>query len=408
MIKYNFFLTFLCLISPLIAQEYKSISTSHAPLLEVSHDQGTFHFQSKPKLDKKHTNSVSYAYRALEANKIKDRNTLSFEVLGDGSDFYASVFLGESKSLLTAHEAIFSLKSTTWQKVEIPLSDFIYNIKPWNAKKMDASSLNVSKEKTKFIGFGMGFMFHKYYHPNYSFKIRKVQFINKVSTDHLPIMAGLKGLKQKLNNGIDVNVLLLGDSITYHGKDKNHCFYAFEKLKSQYKSKINIVNAAIGGHTVRAGQIILPRTLRTMPNPDLVVLFYGANDCGVFKEADSGYSSEIFQQQLLSLIHKVNDNTNGTADFLLINGVARLEKGSLISRGIVEKLAPAYKNISKDLGLTLCDSLSSYAKLSNEDKKRYYKDTIHQTDEGLAYIGSLLVPVILKAESGTAHTHEDF
>ena len=373
-----------------LAGSFQTIAVKGSPKLEVSEKSGIIKLSSNFKDDKKP--AVSYAWRAITAQHGQG-NAISFEVRGDGSDFLASVFLGESKFLLdAAHEASFSLASKQWHEVTIPFSDFVQNQKPWGVKKMDGSKLIPKMATIKNLGFGRGFHYHRFDHPSYAFEVRKVKFIQLPETAQLPLKQGLKMVKKKLASGQKLNVLLLGDSITEMGKDQSHFVHAMSK---RHKEAI-VVNAAIGGHSVRGGELVLSRSLKKMPKPDLVFIMYGANDCKAITET-SGFNSEVFEQQLLSLIHKVNRQTSGQSEFLLVNGAPRIDRDTFESKGFVEPLAPAYKRISEKHGLVLCDSLSTYLKLSAADKELYYRDTIHQNQEGLKFLGSLIANTIQKA-----------
>lgn len=382
------------LATSLTAQNYQSIKTSGAPELKLSEEKGALFIQSKSAGEKKP--AVSYAWRVLKKDELaQDANTLTFEVQADGSDFYGSVMLGASKFLLNAHEATFTLKSKEWQKISIPLDEFCRNQKPWSIKKMDGSALMLKQEMIKFIGFGRGFQFNKYDHPNYSFKIRNIKFVQTKIPNAPPLAGGLSRLKEKLQKGEAVKVLLLGDSITDMGKSESHTFHAFEELKKKFSSQVTVCNMAIGGHSVRGANIVLPRSLAKLPSPDLTVIFFGANDCKSITPT-SGFSAKIFSRQLERLIQRVNRLSGGSSEFLLINGVPRLDKKKVgVSTGLVEKLAPAYTQIAEEHKLILCDTLGPYNKLNKSEKELYYKDTVHQDQPGLKFLGSLIAETIL-------------
>ena len=385
------FLKGLILVSLLgqvaMSGEYKTVVVKDAPQLEVTENTGIISIESKLTNEKKP--AVSCAWRNIKPTDGQG-NAISFDVKGDGSDFLASVFLGEHKSLLNdAHEATFTLSSTDWTTVSIPFTEFAANPKPWGVKKMDGSKLIPHMDKITHLGFGRGFHFHRYKHPSYSFQVRNIKFIELPEIKNYPIKQGIKTFKEKLAANQKVNILLLGDSITEMGKEQSHFVHAMNKMGKQ----ATVANAAIGGHSVRGGQLVFSRSLKKMPKPDLVFMMYGANDCKALTET-SGFSSEVFEKQVLSLINKVNRETQGQCEFLLVNGVPRVEKESFESKNIVEPLAPAYDRISQQYGLTLCDSLSQYLSLSVADKQRYYKDTIHQNQDGLKFLGSLIAKTI--------------
>lgn len=373
------------------AGNFQSVATKVSPTLELQEIENGISLKSSPDEGQKYKQAVSYAWKAMDKPVPADANALRFELKGDGSTFLGSVFLGSNKQLLNQYEASFSLASTDWKSVTIPLKDFARADKPWGVSHaMGEDSVFISNENAKFIGFGRGFQFHKHVHPNYAFSVRNVEFVQAKLPAPAKIQGGLDQLKKKLEAGEDVNVLLLGDSITYYGKDKSHGFYAFEELKKQYKSKVTIRNGAIGGHSVRGGKIILNRNLAAMPNPDLVFAFYGANDCKALEKPEHKFTAEVFEKQLEALLQAVADKTQGAPEFVLINGVPRCDKESMETRGIVEPLMPAYTNLTKKYDICLVDTMSVFLKLNKEEKLKYYKDTIHQGDVGLQFIGSLI------------------
>jgi lysophospholipase L1-like esterase len=161
-------------------------------------------------------------------------------------------------------------------------------------------------------------------------------------------------------------------------------------ITKQFGSKVNVVNCGIGGHTVRGGCIVLPRSLRTMPKPDLVCLLYGANDCKAVTP-QSCFGPKAFQSQIEKLINEVRAGTGGKADILLINGVPRLEKkGRLKSSGAVEKIVDGVKAAAAAKDTAYLDTFNVYLKLDPQKRIKYYRDTIHQQDAGQRFIGDLM------------------
>ncbi|MCM8531805.1 MAG: GDSL-type esterase/lipase family protein [Lentisphaeraceae bacterium] len=384
-------LCFVLVSHGLQALDFQVVSAKGSAILNVDLDALVTHFRSTSK-DKK-DKSISYAWATIGSSK--GFNTVSFDVKGDGSDFYASLFLGQSKYLLDGFETIFPLKQTSWHTVEVPMVDFARNVKPWAVKKMDGTNLSLKSEMIKYIGFGRGYTIYKPNHPNYSFSIRNIKFTNKAYPSKTKLTQGLQKTIAKIKEKKKVKVLLLGDSITDMGRSLSHTVHAFRTLEKKHACSFEIVNAAIGGHSVRGGQIILPRSLAKMAKPDLTVLFFGANDCKSVN-GTNGFSEQVFQKQLYNLIDRLNENTKGHTEFLLINGVPRIDKTTMLSTGIVEKISGAYEKLNLAHNLTLCDTMASYNKLSTDKKKVYFKDTIHQTQEGLKFIGSLIEQRISK------------
>ncbi len=324
--------------------------------------------------------------------KIKDATGISFEVKGDGSKYFATVFLAYTSNVFNGYEASFPLSSKGWEKVYIPFSKFIQNDLPWAVKrKVTVETLTLDPGKIKAIGFGRGSQFHKFYPKQCKFEIRNIA-LAKVAAPKSP--AGFsKGLDRTIaliKAKKPVTILLLGDSITDFGRNRTYAYYCGQMITKHFGSKVNVVNCGIGGHTVRGGCIVLPRSLRTMPKPDLVCMLYGANDCKAVTP-QSGFGSKAFQSQIEKLIDEVRAGTGGKTDILLINGVPRLEnKGRLKSSGAVEKIVNGVKAAAAAKDTAYLDTFNVYLKLDPQKRLKYYRDSIHQQDAGQRFIGDLM------------------
>lgn len=74
-------------------------------------------------------------------------------------------------------------------------------------------------------------------------------------------------------HGEQLKVLLLGDSISYMGGKQSYIYYALTKLQQKLKFHFEIANMSISGLSVRDAEIIFPRALNVMPEPDLTTFF---------------------------------------------------------------------------------------------------------------------------------------
>lgn len=316
---------------------------------------------------------------------------ISFEVKGDGSRYYASIFLSCGKFVHSGYEAVFLLSSTEWTKISIRFRDFVENHKPWSvAGRMDVQTLQINPANVSTIGFGRGNHFHKFYPTESSFSIRNIQLEQHMPDNTIATYTyGMENTLAKLKKKQPVKILLLGDSITDFGKDESYAVYCGRKLKEKFGSDIVVENCGVGGHSVRGGEIVLPRSLRAMPDPDMVCIFYGANDCKAVSD-ESGFDERVFQLQVERLVDKVRQETNGKADILLINGVPRLNKERMQSTGEVERISGAFRHVAAEKDTGFLDTMSVYRSLSKKEWDTYYKDTIHQNAKGLAHIGLLM------------------
>lgn len=325
-----------------------------------------------------------------------DSAGISFEYKGDGSTEYGSIFISEDTSLFNAYEAIFPLKSTGWQTMTLRWSDFTKNDIPWGKlpARLSLDEVSPTPDKLKFIGFGRGWCFHKYFTPKFSFAIRNIQVLSHTpDTPSQDYSKGLCRVKSLIPQKKPLNILMLGDSITDLGGDKTHGYHCAQLIKQKWKTDFRVVNAGIGGQTVRGGTILLPRSIRMMPHPDLVCIMYGANDCKAV-DGKSGFSEEVFARNLEVLIDQVRRQTGGQADIVLLSGVPRLDTKSMKTTGAVEKIVQAYKKVSSKKETALCDTFPVYLALPVAQKKAYYQDSVHQKQTGLTFIGQLLFKTI--------------
>ena len=348
------------------------------------------HFELLPLKAKKHT-WASFA-AVPWTPEINDATGISFEVKGGGSKYFASIFFSYSKNLFNGYEAVFPLASKDWKKIYIPFDRFIQNDLPWSVKgKINSDTLALKPQAIKYIGIGRGCQFHKFQPKTCAFQIRNI-VLEKVVSKNKPAKysIGLNKTLELIKNKKPVKILLLGDSITDFGRSRTYAYYCGQMITKQFGSRVNVLNCGIAGHTVRGGSIVLPRSLRTCPDPDLVCIFYGANDCKAVNPK-SGFGPEAFQAQLEKLIDELRVTTAGKADILLINGVPRLEKNQkLKSSGEVEKIVDGVKAAAKDKQTSYLDTFDAYIKLEPKQRLRYYRDTIHQNDMGQRFIADLM------------------
>ena len=336
------------------------------------------------------------AYARLPIRPVP-RNSVgfSFEFKGDGTPQYASVFVGENAALFNAYEAIFPLETNVWQTMTLRWTDFVKNDPPWETGQTRFSETNVvpAPGAIRYIGFGQGGCFSKFYTSTFNFEIRNLRMLDGPPQERVPAFSpGLTRTRNLIENGKPLKILLLGDSITDFGGDTNYGYQCGQLLKQRWHVDARVCNAGIGGHSVRAGTIVLPRSLRAMPDPDLVCILFGANDCKAVND-QAGYNEAVFARNLEILIDQVRRGTKGTADIMLISGVPRLDK-NMQSAGTIEKIVGACKRVASERQTAFCDTFPIYLALPEAEKKKVYKDTIHQTPQGQVFLGELLFRTI--------------
>ena len=83
---------------------------------------------------------------------------------------------------------------------------------------------------------------------------------------------------QKLADGFDVNVLIVGDSIAENGQgEKGWCTLLQNNLKTTYNNRVSFTNVSMGGNASYAGYV-RTMALNDDVNYDLAIICYGQND----------------------------------------------------------------------------------------------------------------------------------
>ena len=332
----------------------------------------------------------------------ENANAIRFDVKGDGSTYFASLLLGTGGPLSGWYETSFPLNNTDWVTHTIYLKDIVQFDKPWGVQnKLNLETLEIDKNVINRVGFGRMYAFHKYYTTGIGFSVRNIEFIDAGVIVHPEHKEKLVKTKELLEDSQPIKIMLLGDSISDHPGENNQVSKAFEKLKLIYGSNIEVANCAVAGHTSRSADIILDRSFLQMPNPDLVFLMFGANDCKATEFEGAGFNEDVFKAHLEHLINRIHRKTNGDVEIFLLSGVPRLEENDRSkSTGLVEKIAGAYPRIAEEYNLAYLNTIPFFTGLSAGDITNYMADTVHLTQAGTDYLGDLIYDHIV-AEMNT-------
>jgi lysophospholipase L1-like esterase len=320
---------------------------------------------------------------------------ISFWVKGDGSRYYASIVLGTGKvgPMNNGYEALIPLSETKWHKVTLRWEDFVQNAPPWTRNKstrITKQTLRLDPTKVTQIGFGHGRYFFDY-DATYSMEIDEVRLEKSLPKRKLPerFSVGLSRTARLLKAGKPLKILALGDSIIWRGKRKSYAFHLGTKLKAKFKSEVSNCNRGIAGYTARGGAISLPRDIRAMPDPDLVLIFFGANDC---KAAGLGVDPETFAAHLADLVDRIRIATGGKADVMILSGVPRGQrKGEPVSK-IVKGAAMA----AKQKQTAFYDSYPVFKSMPAKEHKKCCPDGLHFSATGQKKMAELVFARICK------------
>ncbi|HBH86989.1 MAG TPA: hypothetical protein DDY17_05230 [Syntrophaceae bacterium] len=119
---------------------------------------------------------------------------------------------------------------------------------------------------------------------------------------------------QKLNTGVPVTIVALGDSLTEGWMvAKGYIDYLEEMLRTKFpRNKLKLINRGIPGDTAQSGLYRMEWDV-LHHKPDCVFIQYALND------AFSGYTEQQFKGNIKGIIDNVRDN--GDPDIVLITSV---------------------------------------------------------------------------------------
>jgi lysophospholipase L1-like esterase len=216
-------------------------------------------------------------------------------------------------------------------------------------------------------------------------EIDEVRIEKNLSARKMPakFTTGLARTAGLLKAGKPLKILALGDSITWRGRKKSYAYYLGLKLKEKFKSDVTDCNRAIAGYTARGGAISLPRDIRAMPDPDLVFIFFGANDA---KAIGNGLTEAGFAAHIGDLIDRVRIATGGRPDFMVITGVPRMFNSS----DPVGKIVKGAIQAARDKQATVCDTYPVFLQMPKEERKKYISGAPHISDGGQQKMADLV------------------
>ena len=165
---------------------------------------------------------------------------------------------------------------------------------------------------------------------------------------------------QKLSDGFDVNVLIVGDSIAENGQgDNGWCTLLKSNLREVYNTKVSFTNVSMGGNASYAGYV------RTMAldddvNYDLAIICYGQND-----------STDGFSTNYESIIRAVRSRYPDCSIISILES----------SQREYTKKMTAIQSICEHYGIPIADTIAAF----NGSEKGYdnlTNDGVHPNDAG--------------------------
>ena len=208
----------------------------------------------------------------------------------------------------------------------------------------------------------------------------------------------LKKIKNKLNNGENITVVIDGNSISMGANSSSklkiepfaddYVNMTHNYLKNKYGNEnIEIINSAVGGSTAKFSEEKCDELI-VQHNPDLVIMAFGMN------EASSGRSAEIFKNNLINRITYTKEQLPD-CEFLLVTSV--YGNPVLFSQKLYEEHANAIYEIASEYDYVgVCDPQSIMGSLL--EKKDYMcfmaDNMVHPNDYGMRIIAQCVIAAL--------------
>jgi lysophospholipase L1-like esterase len=240
--------------------------------------------------------------------------------------------------------------------------------------------------------FGKWFFWKDYAAHSYAIDDFKLEAKVEIDTnDYKPAGAPLARVLEKLKKGEPITIVTIGDSLTdfahWANKPINWPTTLADKLKTEFKSEVKIVNPAIGGTLLKHGMVIIPRWVKPVPEPDLITICYGFND------DDSGMTGPQFLAAQKDAIERVRRATKGKSDVLIITTNPAVPKWDKLAG-----LAESCRQAAKEKNAGIADTYVAFHEAGKENKERLFcSDTVHMGKDGHELIAETVLKAIKNA-----------
>jgi lysophospholipase L1-like esterase len=314
----------------------------------------------------------------------------SFYVKGDGSTNWGGLELIDKDNYGLRFGYCFPIESTDWQKITVAWQDLMPEL---SAPLVDAKN---GYAPSRFANFWFGKWFYWRDYPAHSYVIDQIALEKDIPAPAIEnASTGLKRFAAKLKAKQAVAIVTMGDSLT----DKRH--WANQKLvwaeifaqqlKTNYGSKVQLVNPAMGGTTLSQNIVVMPRWVRQTPNPDLVTVWFGFNDW------DSGVRGPHFKEYLALAVDRIRQQTQGSADILLFTTCPAHSRWDTM-----KEMEQAVREVAAEKGTGLADVAPEIRQPGSADaalKENYWAwDKTHLGAKGHEVAAATALKAIQKAE----------
>jgi lysophospholipase L1-like esterase len=300
----------------------------------------------------------------------------SFWVKGDGTTQLGGLEFIFDDDYSVRYDLAFPIKGAEWAKVTVAWNDLVPVLPGPKAKPLGGPGGN-PPSKLSSLWFGKWWYWGDY--PAQTFAVDEIRLepaITRDDHDHRPAGPPLARVRAKLQSGRPVTVVTMGDSLTdtRHWANREVAWPSLlkDRLRAKYTSSITIINPAIGGTQLRQNLVLIPRWADRTPAPDLVTVFFGANDW------DSGMRGPEFERACDDAIDRIRRATGGKADVLLLTTNPTADRWETMA-----ELAAACRAAAQGRNAGLADTESAFHRAGKDDRaKLYVHDRVHLSRAG--------------------------
>ena len=313
----------------------------------------------------------------------------SFWVKGEGTDGFGGIELIYDEDYSLRYDYCFSVKGTTWKKIEVAWRDLIPVLPGPRAKPLGTPDGNAP---AKLSGFWIGKWWYWRDYPAIAFTIDEIRLEPTIDSNRdrvaLPQGGSLDRVRALLKAGKPITIVTMGDSLTdkRHWANREICWVDLlkQQMHEKYNSNVTIVNPAIGGTQLRQNVVLIPRWLDTAPSPDLVTIFFGFNDW------DAGMRGEEFRGACDDAVDRIRRATKGKTDVLIMTTNPAASRWMEAS-----ELAEACRLAARDRHAGLADTEHAFRAAGLVDRNRLFvDDRVHLSRKGHELVAEAVLTAI--------------
>jgi lysophospholipase L1-like esterase len=315
----------------------------------------------------------------------------SFWVKGDGGEHFAGLQLIYDNDYAVRYDYCYPVTGAGWTKATVAWQDLTPVLPGPRAKSLGAPGGNLPS-KVSGLWFGRWWYWGDY--PDLTFAVDEIRLeptIDRGANDYRPAGPPLGRVRAKLEAGQRITVVTMGDSLTdkrhWANRDVGWVDLLRERLATEYRSDVTVVNPAIGGTQLRQNLVLIPRWAGRAPAPDLVTICFGFNDW------DAGMRGAEFRRACADAVDRVRGATKGAADVLLLTTTPAADRWDTMA-----ELPEACRTAARDRNAGLADTERAFQTAGREDRARLFvRDRIHLSRAGHEVVAETVATAIRAA-----------